>query len=98
MLPYENWLLDDEQNQMLVVQPEDKFIHYASSYLCDIGLSNGQGLPPRAKDFKDDRARAFFNQSLSTRSCQPIRDNWQDLGVPDFCIRTCSMKSNRMAT
>jgi hypothetical protein len=51
MLPYENWLLDDEQNQMLGVQPEDKFIHYASSYLCDIGLSDGQGLPPRARIF-----------------------------------------------
>ena len=63
---YENWLLDDEQKQMLSVQPRDKFILYASSYLCDIGLSDGQGLPPLAKDFKDDCARAFFNQSLST--------------------------------
>ena len=57
---YENWLLDDEQKQMLSVQPGDKFILYASSYLCDIGLTDGQGLPPFAKDFKDDpRARIF---------------------------------------
>ncbi|MGA9537690.1 MAG: hypothetical protein WBR24_17435 [Desulfobacterales bacterium] len=71
---YNNWLLDDEQKQMLSVRPEDKFILYASSYLCDIGLTNGQGLPSLAKDFKDDQASAFFNQSLSTRSCQLIRD------------------------
>jgi hypothetical protein len=32
---YENWLLDDEQKQMLGVRPEDKFILYASSYLCE---------------------------------------------------------------
>ena len=80
---YENWLLDDEQQQMLSVQPGDKFILYASSYLCDIGLADGQGLPPLAKDFKDDHARVFFNQSLSTRSCQRIRDTWQDLGIPE---------------
>jgi molecular chaperone HtpG len=79
---YENWLLDDEQKQMLSVRPEDKFILYASSYLCDIGLTDGQGLPSLATDFKDDQASAFFNQSVSTRSCQLIRDRWQDLGVP----------------
>ena len=80
---YENWLLDDEQRQMLSVQPGDKFILYASSYLCDIGLTDGQGLPPLAKDLKDDRARVLFNQSLSTRSCRLIRDRWQALGVPE---------------
>ncbi|MGA9264319.1 MAG: hypothetical protein WBV95_20320 [Desulfobacterales bacterium] len=79
---YENWLLDDEQKQMLSVQPGDKFILYASSYLCDIGLTDGQGLPPLAKDFEDDRARALFNRSQSTRSCQLIHDSWQDLGLP----------------
>ena len=80
---YENWLLDDEQKQMLSAQPKDKFILYASSYLCDIGLTDGHGIPRLAKDFKDTRAQAFFNQSLSTQSCQLIRDNWQDLGVPN---------------
>ena len=80
---YENWLLDDEQKQLLRLQPGDKFILYASSYLCDIGLADGQGLPPFAKDFKDDRARAFINRSLPTRSCRLIRDSWQDLGVPE---------------
>jgi len=51
---YENWLLDDEQKQLFRVQPKDKFILYALSYLCDIGLTDGQGLPPLAKDVKDD--------------------------------------------
>ncbi|MFY9706798.1 MAG: hypothetical protein WAJ95_12860 [Desulfobacterales bacterium] len=63
---YENWLLDDEQKQMLSVQPGDKFILYASSYLCDIGLTDGQGLPPLAKDFEDDRARAFQPVTVDT--------------------------------
>ncbi len=80
---YENWLLDDEQKQMFNARPGDKFILYASSYLCDIGLTDGQGLPPLAKDFKDTRARAFYNRSLSARSRQLIRDNWQDLGIPE---------------
>ena len=80
---YENWLLDDEQKQMLSVQPGDQFILYAAAYLCDLGLTDGQGIAPLAKDFKDDRARAFFNQSLSTLSCRLIRNGWQDLGVPN---------------
>ena len=58
---FENWLLDDEQKQMLNVQPDAKFILYASSYLCNIGLTDGQELPPLAKEFKEDRARALFN-------------------------------------
>ena len=80
---YENWLLDDEQKQIFSVQPRDMFILYASSYLCDIGLTDDEGQPPLTKDSKDDHARTFFAQSLSTRSCQLIRDSWQDLGVPD---------------
>jgi hypothetical protein len=79
---YENWLLDDEQKQMLSLQPKDKFVLYASSYLCNIGLTDSQGLPPLAKDIKDIRARAYVNQSLSTGSCRLIRDRWQALGVP----------------
>lgn len=80
---YENWLLDDEQKQMFYARPGDKFTLYASSYLCDIGLTGGQGLPPLAKDFKDDHGRAFFNQSLSARSRQLIRERWQDLGITE---------------
>jgi len=79
---YENWLLDDEQKQMLSLQPEDKFI-----LLCILLFVRHQSDRwPRAstarEDLKDDRARAYVNQSLSIRSCQLIRDSWQDLGVP----------------
>ncbi len=80
---YDNWLLDDEQQQMLNGQPRDKFILSAASYLCDIGLADGQGMPPIAEAFNDHRAHAFFNPSLATRSFQMICDKWQDLGVPD---------------
>jgi hypothetical protein len=52
---YENWLLDDEQKQIFSLQPQFLFILYASSYLCDIGLTDDEGLAPRAKGFKDDR-------------------------------------------
>jgi len=80
---FDNWLLDDEQKQMLNVQPGAKFILYASTYLCDIGLTDGQELPPFAKEYKDDRAPTFFNQSLSTRTCRLIHDHWQDLRIPN---------------
>lgn len=83
---YEHWLLDDEQKQMLRAHPADKFILFASSYLCDIGLTDGQVLSVLAEDFIDDRARSFFNHSLSTRSCQLIRDRWQGLGVPERAL------------
>ncbi len=80
---YENWMLDDEQKQMLSMRPEDKFSLYAASYLCDIGLADGQGLPQLAKNLNNDRGRVLFNQSLSTRSCRLIRTRWQYLGVPE---------------
>jgi hypothetical protein len=37
---FENWLLDDEQKQVLSSEPWDMFILYASSYLHDISLTN----------------------------------------------------------
>ena len=91
---FADWLLDEEQKQVFTVHPGDRFILYAASYLCDIGLADGQGIWPHAKDLIDDRAREVFNQSLSTRSCELIRDNWQELGVPgkvfaDNIIRVC---------
>ena len=94
---YEKWLLDDEQKQMLSMQPEAMFILYASSYLCDIGLTDGAGPPLRAKDVKGDRPQAFFNRSLSERSCRLIRDNWQELGVPDMSFVDIITKVCRQA-
>ena len=94
---YEHWLLDDEQKQMLSMHPADKFILYASSYLCDIGLTDGQGLSLLAKDSIDDRVRASFKHSLLTRSCQLIRDSWQDLGVPERAIASTITRVCRQA-
>ena len=62
----------------------DKFILYASSYLCDIGLTDGQGLPPLAKDFHERPCASVFQPDRwPTRSCRLIRDSWQDLGIPE---------------
>ncbi len=83
---YAAWLLDDEQKQALDMNPADKFILAAASYLCDIGLADGQELWPHAKDLIDDSARALFNQSLSERSCRMIRERWKDLGVPEKAL------------
>ena len=71
---YENWLLDDEQKQILSVQPYDRFILYASSYVCDIGLTDSQNIATLTKDFKDDSARELFIRSLSEQSSRLIRD------------------------
>jgi hypothetical protein len=80
---YEGWLLDEEQKQTLDMQPGGRFLLYASSYLCDIGLAGALGIPPLPEGLKDDRAQAFDPRSLSTRSCQLIRDDCQGLGLPD---------------
>jgi molecular chaperone HtpG len=83
---YESWLLDDEQKQMFGEQPGAKFILYASSFLCDIGLINDQERLPRAENFQDDQARARFNQSVLEQSGRLIRDSWQELGLPDKAV------------
>ena len=83
---YEQWLLDDEQLQMMSMLPKNQFILHAASYLCDIGLTDCQGLPPIANDHEADRVHAFYNQSFATRSSQMIRDRWQDLGILDEAI------------
>ena len=100
---FENWLLDDEQRQMLSVKPQDKLILYASTYLCEIGLTDRQEFPSRTRDFKDDNVGVFFNQHLLTKSQQLIRDNWQDLGIPNealagiialVCLQAATADSN----
>jgi hypothetical protein len=80
---YESWLLDDEQKQMLDARPEDKFILYASSYLCDIGLTAHRDIQPLATELGDDHGRKLLNESLVARTCQSVRDRWQELGIPD---------------
>ena len=80
---YEDWLLDDEQKQVLNLQSLDMFILQASSYLCDIGLADDKGLPLPKKGIKDVRTRTFFNPPPAIRSFQLIRDRWRNLGIPD---------------
>jgi len=88
------WLLDDEQEQALSVQPWDLFILHASSYLCDIGLSDGDDLSSLLKSRHDPRTAASPTESLSKRTCQLIRDKWLTLGigaktVADAIARVC---------
>ena len=80
---YENWLLDDEQKQMLAARPKYKFILYAASYLCDIGLTDHKGIQAPAKGIMDDLARESFDRSLSMRSSRLIRDSWQEFDIPN---------------
>ena len=85
---FENWLLDDEQIQILSMQPRHLFILYASAYLGDIGLTDGAGLE-----------EASLSESLYTRSGELIRANWQDLGIADATLadiitRVCLQAGN----
>ena len=85
---FENWLLDDEQRQILSVQPRHLFILYASAYLGDIGLTDGAGL-----------AKTSLSESIYTRSGELIRTNWQDLGIADATLadvisRVCLQAGN----
>ena len=85
---FENWLLDDEQTQILSMQPRNLFILYATAYLCDIGLTTGAGL-----------STADFGAALFSRSADLIRANWQDLNIADATLadilaRVCRQAAN----
>ncbi len=68
----ENWLLDDEQMQILSMQPEHLLTLYAAAYLVDIGLTDGRQQPaPR------------YGEPHYIRSAELIRDNWKALGITD---------------
>jgi hypothetical protein len=69
---FENWLLDDEQTQILNMQPRHLFILYAAAYLGNIGLTDGSAT-----------AGADISDSLYPRSAERIRSDWQDLGIAD---------------
>ena len=96
---FDNWLLDDEQKQILSMQPRHLFILYAATYLYDIGLTDGAGLPAASQDPKDRRKTTSFSRSLYTRSGEMIRTNWQDLGITDanladIIARVCLQAGN----
>ena len=69
---FENWLLDDEQKQLLKIQPRQLFILYASAYLSNIGLTDGTG-----------QAAISSDTSPYTQSAEMIRTKWQELGIGD---------------
>jgi Histidine kinase-, DNA gyrase B-, and HSP90-like ATPase len=74
----ENWLLDDEQKQVLGENAWASFFLAASAYLCDIGLMDGNGEPSIS-----DVPNTTFCNNLCLRSYDWIRRNWQDLGIAD---------------
>ncbi len=78
---FENWLLDDEQMQILRMHPRHLFILYASAYLVDIGLTDSEGLEENAPELKDAHSVISFFQSLGTRTAKMIRTDGQNLGI-----------------
>ena len=68
----ENWLLDDEQMQILSMQPEHLLTLYAAAYLVDIGLTDGRQQPAPC-----------YGEPHYIRSAELIRDNWKALGITD---------------
>jgi hypothetical protein len=86
---FANWLLDDEQMQILNMQPRQLFILYAGAYLSDIGLTDSSGFSSPA-----------FDEHLYARSAELIRKNWHDLGIADSALagvvsRVCLQAGNQ---
>ena len=69
----EDWLLDDEQKQILVQSEWATFFLRAAAYLCDIGLIDDDGAP-NSKDAQN---------SLGQRSNALIQHQWKNLGIDD---------------
>ena len=85
---FENWLLDDEQIQILSMQPQHLFILYAAAYLSDIGVTDGSGA-----------AGASVGGSFYARSAERIRSEWHNLGIADanladIIARVCLLAGN----
>ncbi len=80
---FEDWLLDDEQKQVLSALPRDMFILLASCFLHDIGLTDRPGPASTKVDFKDQRKTDSLIQTVMARSSEMIRNDWQELGISD---------------
>jgi hypothetical protein len=78
----EEWLLDDEQQHALRLNPWDVFLLHASAYLCDIGLTDAPNAQCPASDaptvYPDD---AIDGVDVSRHSQHFILHNWKDLGI-----------------
>ena len=82
------WLLDQEQKQVLALNPWDLFLLHASAYLCDIGIADHKS-PHGTADNKGDRASSedpagFL--SAYERSRVLILTHWKALGINDGAI------------
>jgi hypothetical protein len=77
----EQWLLDEEQQQVLRLNPWDLFLLHASAYLCDIGLVD---LPDARSPA--EQARAVNRADIYRRSHDFIRFHWNDLGIRSAAI------------
>ena len=64
-----DWLLDDEQKQVVSDHPWQAYFLHTAACLCDIGLMDGNGV-------SDDNTMAL-------RSHDWIQRNWQALGIKD---------------
>ena len=80
---FENWLLDDEQQQALVAAPQIRFSLYAAAYLCDIGLTEGKSAWPAGESFSGNLNTEALLAALDKRSADLIRSDWHRLGIRD---------------
>ena len=94
---FENWLIDDEQMQMLSSQPRNLFVLYASAYLGDIGPADGAGRPDeliRAKWQELGIATAaeaeviarVCRQAGSNDGRDPVADKPEAAGIEDAAV------------
>ena len=79
----EEWLLDEEQKQILRLNPWDVFLLYASAYLYVLGTV--WQTDPRKDARSEDKANSA---SCDRHIHELILDNWEHLGIPNAFIAT----------
>jgi hypothetical protein len=79
----EEWLLDEEQKQILRLNPWDVFLLYASAYLYVLGPASQTD--PRKDGRPEDTANSV---SYDRQIHGVILDNWERLGIPDASVAT----------
>lgn len=79
----ESWLLDEEQKQMLRLNPWDIFFLYASAYVCHIGRDGVGGVPKAVHTPAEEVDSEVDPPNQSGRVCGPILDRWRGLGIRD---------------
>ncbi len=73
----EGWLLDEEQKQLLRLNPWDVFLLYASAYLCELDPAG-----PPGRQANTGPGETAGSSSGDRRTHGLIQDNWMDLGIP----------------